>query len=127
MTALLVTGTGTGIGKTVVTAAAAALALGRHDRCTVLKHTCEMTTAASTAVIRQWARDLGIVVGDRGRLAPAIVSAYEDQRKGESQETASSKEAVVGTPAAPSGTFRISARPVAGATGTRRRVRAAAS
>jgi len=34
---LLVTGTGTGVGKTVVTAAAAALALGREERCTVLK------------------------------------------------------------------------------------------
>jgi dethiobiotin synthetase len=37
MTALLVTGTGTGVGKTVAVAALAALAVGRGQRCTVVK------------------------------------------------------------------------------------------
>ena len=32
--------------------------------------------AASTAEVRSWARGQGLVVGDRGRLAPDILAAY---------------------------------------------------
>ena len=35
-----------------------------------------MTAPASTAVIRQWARDNGLPVGDRGRLSPQLLSAF---------------------------------------------------
>lgn len=35
-----------------------------------------MTAPTSTAVIRQWARDNGLPVGDRGRLSPELLSAY---------------------------------------------------
>jgi hypothetical protein len=34
-------------------------------------------TMATTAEIRRWARDHGIAVGVRGRLAPNVLSAYE--------------------------------------------------
>jgi hypothetical protein len=83
-----------------------------------------MTTAASTAVIRQWARDRGIVVGDRGRLPPAVVTAYENQSEDGPVRDAYSEEVGERVPTATSGAFRISARPLSGATGTRRRVRA---
>jgi hypothetical protein len=83
-----------------------------------------MTTAASTAVIRQWARDRGIVVGDRGRLPPAVVTAYENQREDTPGRNVSPEDVADRAPLAASGGFRISARPLSGATGTRRRVRA---
>ena len=35
-----------------------------------------MTAPTSTAVIRQWARDNGLPVGQRGRLSPELLSAY---------------------------------------------------
>jgi hypothetical protein len=35
-------------------------------------------TTSSTADIRKWARAAGLVVGDRGRLSPDIVAAYND-------------------------------------------------
>jgi hypothetical protein len=35
-----------------------------------------MTAPISTAVIRQWARDNGLPVGDRGRLSPQLLTAY---------------------------------------------------
>ncbi len=68
-----------------------------------------MTTAASTAVIRQWARDRGIVVGDRGRLPPAVVTAYENQSEDGPVRYASSEEVGERVPTATSGAFRISA------------------
>lgn len=38
--------------------------------------TGDMTAPTSTAVIRQWARDNGLPVGDRGRLSPELLTAY---------------------------------------------------
>ncbi len=35
-------------------------------------------TTSSTAVIRNWAKSAGLAVGDRGRLSPDIVAAYND-------------------------------------------------
>lgn len=34
------------------------------------------TIATSTAVIRDWARAQGLIVGDRGRLSPQVLDAY---------------------------------------------------
>ncbi len=91
----------------------------RHNGC--------MTSNASTAVIRQWARERGIAVGDRGRLAPAVLAAYQS----EASTTAPDRDGP-----RPSGTrptnvnisgYRIVASPVSGATGTGRRVRARVS
>jgi hypothetical protein len=83
-----------------------------------------MTASTSPAVIRQWARDQGIVVGDRGRLPPAVVTAYENQNEVTPARDVSLEEVVDRAPTAASGAFRISARPMIGATGTRRRVSA---
>jgi hypothetical protein len=35
-------------------------------------------TTSSTADIRKWAKRAGLAVGDRGRLSPDIVAAYND-------------------------------------------------
>jgi hypothetical protein len=35
-------------------------------------------TTSSTADIRTWAKSAGLAVGDRGRLSPDIVAAYND-------------------------------------------------
>src|SRR5688500_15542551 len=42
----------------------------------VVTDTGDMTAPTSTAVIRQWARDNGLPVGDRGRLSPELLTAY---------------------------------------------------
>lgn len=92
-----------------------------------LRHTGCMSSRASTAVIRQWARQQGIAVGDRGRLAPAVLAAYES----EASAAASEREAAQPIGARPitltTGDYRIAASPVSGATGTGRRVRARVS
>lgn len=36
-----------------------------------------MAVSATTAEIRQWARAGGLPVGDRGRLSPDLVAAYQ--------------------------------------------------
>ena len=41
------------------------------------RQTSFMTTS-STADIRKWARATALVVGDRGRLSPDIIAAYND-------------------------------------------------
>ncbi len=35
-------------------------------------------TTSSAADIRNWAKTVGLAVGDRGRLSPDIVAAYND-------------------------------------------------
>jgi hypothetical protein len=79
------------------------------------------------AVIRQWAREQGIAVGDRGRLAPAVLAAF----KSEASTTAPPRRGAglaSGRGTAPStGGYRIAASPVSGATGKGRRVRARVS
>lgn len=89
------------------------------------RDTGPMTTHSSTSVIRQWARDQGLAVGDRGRLAPEVLEAY---RSGQA-------DAVAAPPAKPAlapsrstgGTFQIKPRPSSGATGMSRRVRVRSS
>jgi hypothetical protein len=35
-------------------------------------------TTSSTADVRKWAKRVGLAVGDRGRLSPDLVAAYND-------------------------------------------------
>jgi hypothetical protein len=35
-------------------------------------------TTSETADIRRWARAAGLAVGDRGRLSPDVIAAYND-------------------------------------------------
>lgn len=57
-----------------------------------------MTAPASTAVIRQWARDNGLPVGDRGRLSPQLLSAFASS--GTSKPKAATKSATKTKPKA---------------------------
>jgi hypothetical protein len=89
-----------------------------------LRHTGRMKLSASTAVIRRWAREQGIDVGDRGRLSPAVVAAYEADVSGTTSQQQAPRIAAreVGNISATG--YRIGAFPVSGATATARRVRA---
>jgi hypothetical protein len=79
-----------------------------------------MTANASTAVIRQWARQQGLAVGDRGRLAPAVLEAYRSQ----ASATAAEPQRARGPGARATGGYRIAPSPASGANGMGRRVRA---
>lgn len=37
-----------------------------------------MTNSHDPAAVRSWARQVGMAVGRRGRLSPAVLEAYED-------------------------------------------------
>ena len=89
-----------------------------------------MTTTASAAMIRQWARASGLPVGQRGRLSPDILAAY-----GAQQSEARPKAVVAPAPPADTGRgeplvgtalHRIAAKPAPGASGVGRRVKARA-
>jgi hypothetical protein len=86
-----------------------------------------MTTNSSTAVIRQWARDQGMAVGDRGRLSPEVLDAYRTQSDDAAVVAKPPADAVNTPPRSKSGAFRIKTRPSRGATGTNRRVNARSS
>jgi hypothetical protein len=92
-----------------------------------LRHTGCMRHNASTAVIRQWARQQGFAVGDRGRLPPAVLNAYQS----EASATASAHPGERLYDARPTtvttGGYRVAPSPAGGATGTGRRVRARVS
>ncbi len=90
-----------------------------------------MTTTASTAMIRQWARAEGFPVGDRGRLSPDILAAYQAQH-GDVAPQATDTSVAAGPSASRdratrNGDLRIAARPAPGVDGIGRRVRARAS
>ncbi len=88
-----------------------------------LRHNDCMNSDASTAVIRQWARERGIAVGDRGRLAPAVLAAYNSVASATSPEREGAR--LTGTrPTPTTGGYRIAAFPVSSATGASRQVRA---
>jgi hypothetical protein len=82
-----------------------------------------MTTEASTAVIRQWARGQGMTVGDRGRLSPQLVDAYAASQGSVRQAPA---RAAADAPARPGSSLRlrVPVRPKPGATGNARTVAA---
>lgn len=42
----------------------------------LVTETGDVTVPSSAAVVRQWARDNGLPVGDRGRLSPELLTAY---------------------------------------------------
>lgn len=83
-----------------------------------------MTPKASTAAVRQWAREQRIAVGDRGRISPEVFLAYEAAH-GAAPVTANDVAVPREEPAHRGGpALRITVRPAAGATGAGRRVRA---
>ena len=89
-----------------------------------------MSKVASASVVRQWARDNGLKVGDRGRLAPEVYVAFTAAAEGDEQEAvAASAEGI--QPALPSRAvaalevpLRISTQPRPGASGVSRTVSA---
>jgi hypothetical protein len=85
-----------------------------------------MTAPVSTAVIRQWARDNGLPVGDRGRLSPELLSAFASS--GTSKPKATSKAEAASTPVrAPRRqvrAVRVPVHPTPGATGIAHKVAA---
>ena len=86
-----------------------------------------MSSDASTALIRQWARERGIAVGDRGRLAPAVLAAYQSEASTTASERQGARLAGARATTLTTGGYRIATSPVSGATGTGRRVRARVS
>jgi hypothetical protein len=65
-------------------------ALGNRRDSETHVHNGQMTQTASTAQIRQWARDAGLPVAERGRLSPETLAAFE-----------AAHSEVVGTPSTP--------------------------
>ena len=94
--------------------------------CSTVVDTGAMTASASTAVIRQWARDNGLPVGDRGRLSPQLLSAFASS--GTCKPKATTKEQPASTPVqAPRRqvrAVRVPVRPTPGATGIAHKVAA---
>ncbi|MSW63280.1 MAG: hypothetical protein F2825_00155 [Actinobacteria bacterium] len=87
-----------------------------------------MTATASTAEVRQWARSVGLIVGDRGRLSPDVLAAYRARvggmPPGRNEDVVAPHDQAKQPPA---GQLRITVRPVPGADGAGRRVTARAS
>lgn len=92
--------------------------LGRVD-------TGGMATTAAPAGIRQRARDNGIAVGDRGRLGPDVVAAYQEASAHAAAVPATAKR--VSTSSSSGGQSRIKVLPAPSATGIAHRVRACSS
>ena len=85
-----------------------------------------MTAPASTAVIRQWARDNGMPVGDRGRLSPQLLAAFASSGTSKPKAMAEDKRASVPVQAlrAQVRAVRVSVHPTPGATGIAHKVAA---
>lgn len=84
-----------------------------------------MTAPTSPAVIRQWARDNGLPVGERGRLSPQLLSAYASS----SPATPAPPTATTAAPARTAarqtaGALHIPVQPTPGATGIAHRIKA---
>ena len=84
-----------------------------------------MTVAACTSVIRQWARAVGLTVGDRGRLSPQVLDAYANSH--DQIEQSAAPAATTATQVSRGAGLRIGVRPVPGATGNRRTISARAA
>lgn len=84
-----------------------------------------MTAPTSTAVIRQWARDNGLPVGDRGRLSPELLTAYAGSSSAKPSPTAP-KVSAAGRRKA-SVAVRVPVQPTPGATGIAHKIAARAS
>ena len=84
-----------------------------------------MTAPTSTAVIRQWARDNGLPVGERGRLSPELLSAYANS----SRATPAPPKAKIAAPTRAAtrqarGPLNIPIQPTPGATGLAHKITA---
>lgn len=84
--------------------------------------TVNMTASASTAVIRQWARDNGLTVGERGRLSPQLLAAYASATSPVVEPPRAAVSAALIKPDAPAGPLAVGVQPTPGATGIGRRV-----
>ena len=84
-----------------------------------------MTTAASTSVIRHWARAQGLTVGDRGRLSPQVLDAYATSHA--KLPTSTAPEPMKATTVRPGAGLRIGVSPVPGAKGNTRTISARAA
>ncbi len=96
-------------------------------RVPVSGQTRRMKPAATSAVIRQWARENGIAVGVRGRLSPDVLAAYETARAGQTSQAAHAVEEALAAPAPDAGAYpgmRVAARPAVGAVESSRRIQA---
>jgi hypothetical protein len=84
------------------------------------KDTGGMTPLPPAAVIRKWARDNGIHVGDRGRLSPDLLAAYSanDVSTFAPPAKPQKQQVIKGS----GGMLRVAVLPVPGATGVGRRV-----
>lgn len=80
-----------------------------------------MTAPVSTAVIRQWARNNDLTVGERGRLSPQVLTAYASA--GPSRPDAPLPGSALPRQAQRGqGVVAVRVRPTPGATGVGRRV-----
>ena len=91
-----------------------------------------MTAPTSTAVIRQWARDNGLPVGDRGRLSPELLTAYAGSRPTKPSAAAPKLSASASASARASrrdasGAVRVPIQPTPGATGIAHKIVARAN
>ncbi len=68
-----------------------------------------------------------MAVGDRGRLAPAVLAAYQSKAPTTASEREGARPAFARPTTLATGDYRIATFPVSGATGTGRRVRARVS
>ena len=83
-----------------------------------------MTVAASTSMIRQWARTQGMTVGDRGRLSPEVLAAHAAGQSPSQQPTVHPAAKTSTTKAGSGDTVVV--RPVPGAIGITRTISARA-
>jgi hypothetical protein len=83
-----------------------------------------MTASASSAIIRQWARDNGHPVGARGRLSPDLLNAYaaKGRSKPKAVDTKTIPVPVRGPRHKVRSALRIPVQPTPGATGIARKV-----
>lgn len=77
-------------------------------------------------MIRQWARDNGMPVGDRGRLSPQLLAAFAGSGTSKPQAKGDDKRASapVQTPRRQGRAVRVSVHPTPGATGIAHKVAA---
>jgi ATP-dependent DNA helicase PIF1 len=88
-----------------------------------------MTAPISTAVIRQWARDNGLPVGDRGRLSPQLLTAYASSGPAKPDAPGAKIVSTSGraTPRRGPRSVRVPVQPTPGATGIAHKIAARAS
>ena len=90
--------------------------------------TGDMTAPTSTAVIRQWARDNGLPVGDRGRLSPELLIAYASSGSAEPSPAAPTLSAPAGAGRRKASlAVRVPIQPMPGATGIAHKIAARAN